>query len=349
MKLSTSIIASTVIACSIMPFAAAEAKTTTLQSVKSMSEISIDGVAGSVWNKAPSVKVKLNKLPYKPNNGYLGIKKTTVQMKSLYDDQYVYFLMTYKDPTYSMNRFPWVKQADGSWKQLANKDDTGHDNTYYEDKFAILWDINADGFAKKGCNAACHRASDGKVNGIKTKSPARKYTKLGQTIDMWHWKGVRTNPNGQIDDQYIDSNTDPKKNAGWGRKGDHKTGGGYVDNVDGKQPKFVAPILTEDAVVIFDAVKQPFSADYQATKRIPGIVTQPFTGSRGDIATVGLWNEGVWTLEIKRKLVTTGENANIQDVQFNDMGKVYPFGIAVFDNTQINHLFHRDVLNLEFK
>ncbi|WP_211217142.1 hypothetical protein [Psychromonas hadalis] len=31
----------------------------------------------------------------------------------------------------------------------SNKDDTGHDNTYYEDKFAILWDINSDGFAEK--------------------------------------------------------------------------------------------------------------------------------------------------------------------------------------------------------
>ncbi len=349
MKRSTSIIASTVIAFSIIPFATVQAKTTTLQSVKSMSEISIDGIADAAWDKAPDVKVKLKKLPYKPNNGYEGIKKTTVQMKSLYDDQYVYFLMTYKDPTYSMNRFPWMQQEDGSWKQLANKDDTGHDNTYYEDKFAILWDINSDGFAEKGCNAACHRADDGKVNGIKTKSPARKYTKPGQTIDMWHWKGVRTNPNGQIDDQYIDSNTDPDKNKGWGRKGDHKTGGGYVNNVENKQPKFVAPMLTEDSVVIFDAEKQPFTADYSKTKRIPGIVTKPFSGSRGDIATVGVWKDGVWTLEIKRKLVTKGEHAATQDVQFDDMSKVYPFGVAVFDNTQINHIFHRGVLNLEFK
>jgi hypothetical protein len=349
MKRSTSIIASTVMAFSIMPFAIAQAKTTTLQSVKSTSEITIDGVTSAVWDKAPSAKVKLNKLPYKPNNGYEGIKKTTVEMKSLYDDQYVYFLLTYKDPTFSMDRFPWMQQEDGSWKQLANKDDTGHDNTYYEDKFAILWDINTDEFAKKGCNAACHRATDGKVNGTATKSPARKYTKPGQTIDMWHWKGVRTNANGQMDDQHINSNTDPKKNKGWGRKGDHKTGGGYVNNVENKQPKFVDKMPTENAAIIFDADKKAFSADYNATKRIPGIVTKAFTGSRGDVATVGVWNEGVWTLEIKRKLVTTGENVDTEDVQFSDLSKVYPFGVAVFDNTQINHVYHKGVLNLKFK
>ncbi|WP_372882694.1 ethylbenzene dehydrogenase-related protein [Psychromonas sp.] len=350
MKFKKSLLASAVIAFSLMPFGAVQAKTTTLESVKGMSEIKLDGMADAAWEKAPSIKVKIDKLPYKPNNGYEGIKKTTVEMKSLYDDEYIYFLMRYEDPTESLDRFPWMKQADGSWKQLENKDDTGHDNTYYEDKVAILWDINTEDFAEKGCNAACHRASDGKINGFESKSPARKYTKAGQTIDMWHWKGVRTAVNNQIDDQFIDSTSDPRENSNWGRKGDHKTGGGYVNNIDDqKQPAFVSSAPSEDAVAILDSEKQPFTADYNKTTRIPGIVTQPFTGSRGDIDTVAVWKDGVWTLEIKRKLVTTGEQAAIEDVQFNDMSKVYPFGIGVFDNSQINHLYHRGVLNLIFK
>ncbi len=62
-----------------------------------------------------------------------------------------------------------------------------------------------------------------------------------------------------------------------------------------------------------------------------------------------VWDKGVWTLEMKRKLVTTGENADTQDVQFKELDKAYPFGVAVFDNSQINHIFHRGVVNLEFK
>lgn len=46
---------------------------------------------------------------------------------------------------------------------------------------------------------------------------------------------------------------------------------------------------------------------------------------------------------------TEGEDADTQDVQFTDMTKSYPFGIAVFDNSQINHLFHTDTLELKFK
>ncbi|MGF1763909.1 ethylbenzene dehydrogenase-related protein [Aliivibrio kagoshimensis] len=331
------------------PVSLAYAKTQVLESIKATSEVTIDGQVDSVWNEAKAVKVKLNKLPYKPNNGYEGIKKTDVEMKSIYDDEYVYFLFSYKDPTKSIDRFPWIKQEDGSWKQLKNKDSTGHDNTYYEDKFAIFWDINAEGFDKKGCNAACHRAKDGKIDGKVDKNPARKYTKAGQYIDMWHWKGVRSAVHNQLDDQYVDSNTDPKANKGWGRKGDDKTGGGYVNNIKDGQPAYVSDNLTNETLLILETEKKPFSADYSQLDRIPGLTGAPFTGSRGDVEVGANWKDGVWTLEMKRKLVTTGSNAETQDVQFKDLGKVYPFGVAVFDNSQINHIFHRGVLNLAFK
>jgi hypothetical protein len=166
---------------------------------------------------------------------------------------------------------------------------------------------------------------------------------------MWHWKGVRSAVHNQLDDQYVDSNTDPKENGGWGRKGDSKTGGGYVNNVKDGQPEFVSANLQQDTLLILDSEKIPFSADFDAIDRIPGLTGSPFTGSRGDVEVGAVWDEGIWTLEMKRKLVTTGENAETQDVQFNDMKKSYPFGVAVFDNTQINHIFHRGVLNLEFK
>ncbi|MDN3695986.1 MULTISPECIES: ethylbenzene dehydrogenase-related protein [Vibrio] len=349
MKLSI-IAVSTMVALAIVPINAAQAKGKTLESSKITSNITIDGKIDPVWEQAKSITQKLKKLPYKPNNGYEGIKKTSVEMKSLYDDEYVYFLFTYADPTKSIDRFPWVKQEDGTWKQLKNKDSTGHDNTYYEDKFAVFWDINTEGFADKGCNIACHRAKDGMNAGRKDKNPARKYTKReGEFIDMWHWKGVRTAVHNQLDDQYVDSNTDPKQNKGWGRKGDSKTGGGYVNNIKDGQPAYISASLTDDTLLILDSEKQPFTAGYDKLDRIPGLTGKPFTGSRGDIDVGAEWKDGVWTLEMKRKLVTTGENAATQDVQFNDLSKEYPFGIAVFDNSQINHIFHRGVLNLEFK
>lgn len=333
---------------------AVQAANETLASVKTDSTITLDGVTDSAWDKASELSITLDNLPYKANN-YGGMSSVDVTMKSLYDDNFVYFLMQYDDPTKSLARYPWVKQTDGSWKQLKDKDQTGHDNVYYEDKLALFWNINARGFAKKGCDVACHMQNDeGKINGFDQKgiAPGRKYTRAGQTIDMWHWKSVRMNPLGLIDDQFVDSVKDPAVNKNWGRHGDSKTGGGYVNNINADKtgPAFMNRSQGNvDGYTITPSQKTPFVDTFKPGDQIPGIMSDAFTGSRGDIWAKGDWKDGKWTVEIKRALVTTGDKAEIQDVQFSDLSKAYSFGISVFDNSQINHLYHDGVYDLVFK
>lgn len=311
----------------------------------------IDGVADSAWDAATPTAITLALQPYKPSNGYEGVKESTVTMRALHDDESYYMLIEWNDETESLERYPWVKQADGSWKQRKNYDDTGHENTYYEDKFAVLWDINARGFDKKGCASACHMADGGKIDGIEAKSPGRKFTvREGQTIDMWHWKSVRSGPVAQIDDQFINHNTDASVNGGWGRFGDSKSGGGYSDNVnkDAGTPAFMPKDGSTGAFWLAKADAAPFVDTFQPGDVLPGILVEPFEGSRGDIPAVAVWADGKWTLELRRALVTTSENAETQDVQFSDLTKEYPFGVAVFDNTAINHIYHEAVLTLKF-
>ncbi|UTW03624.1 ethylbenzene dehydrogenase [Amphritea atlantica] len=333
---------------------AVQAANETLTSVKTDTTITLDGMAESAWDNAPELRVQLDNLPYKANN-YGGMTGVSVQLKSLYDENFVYFLIQYDDPTKSLARFPWEKQADGSWKQLKDKDQTGHDNVYYEDKLALLWNINARGFAKKGCDVACHmQDDDGKINGFDQtgKAPGRKYTRDGQTIDMWHWKSVRMNPLGLIDDQFIDSVNDPSVNKNWGRHGDSKTGGGYVDNVNAEKtgPAFMNRSQGNvDGFTITPSQKTPFVDTFKPGDQVPGIMSEAFTGSRGDIWAKGEWQDGRWTIEIKRALVTSGENAGVQDVQFSDLSQAYSFGISVFDNSQIDHLYHEGAYDLIFK
>lgn len=331
---------------------AAKKKQMALSSIKTNAPITLDANEESAWSKATTIEIDLANTPYKPSNGYEGMRSTTVAIRTLYDDENIYFFVQYKDPTLSLERFPWVKQTDGSWKQLANKDDTGHDNTYYEDKFGMYWNINASGFQKKGCDVSCHIKENGMVNGIVDTSAGRKYTKPGQSIDMWHWKSVRTNPLDLFDDQFVDSTSDPKVNKNWGRKGDHKTGGGYTNNVNADKtgPAFMNKAATaSNTYFVMPATKVPFVDAFQAGDVLPGIVLSPFTGSRADIQVKGIWKDGVWTLEFMRKLVTTGEHADVQDVQFSDLSKSYYFGVSVFDNSQINHIYHKGSIKLMFK
>jgi hypothetical protein len=344
MKRIGMITVSSVIALTASAYAADQ----TLVSTATTAPILLDGIADKAWEAAKPLVITLDELPYEPSNGYQGMTSTDVTIKSLHDAQNVYFLISYQDPTKSLERFPWVKQADGSWKKLANKDDTGHDNTYYEDKFALFWDINTKGFDTDGCMIACHLNEPG------DSSAGRKYTASPEEkIDMWHAKYVRTMPVGMFDDQHVDNNTDPKANAGWGRKNDTAPKfGGYKnnDNSDKSGPAYMNLNANEDdQYYVIPSKKIPFVDNFKEGAVVAGIEIAPLAGGRADILARNRFDNGVWTLEVMRALKTEGENADTQDVQFTDKGKSYPFGIAVFDNSQINHLYHEQTIELKFE
>ena len=298
----------------------------------------LDGVMEDAWKEAVPLTVKVVGGKNLPGG------TTEVTLRSVYSGDTVYFLMQYKDGTESIRRSPWVKQADGSWQKLKDPNDKGGDNSlYYEDKMAVIWNISSPAFEAKGCLSACH-TGEGKPFG-------NKYTKdAGERLDMWHWKGVRTAPVGQIDDQYVDSTRyDPVKAKEAGRHGDPKTGGGYKDNVsdDKKGPKFALKgNKPAPPYWIVDSEKEALDdTKYKAGDEVPGIIISAFTGDRGEIAAKHVWKDGVRTVEFSRKLVTGSEF----DVQFNDLKKQYAFGVAVFDNAQVRHAYSPGVLKLVFE
>ncbi len=294
---------------------------------------------GDAWKDAQPLTVKVVGGKNLPGGS------TEVTLRSVYAGDTIYFLTQYKDATQSFRRSPWVKQADGSWLKLKDPDDKGGDNNkYYEDKMAMIWNINSPAFEAKGCMAACHTGEPGKPYGNKYLPNA------GEKADIWHWKSVRTGSIGQIDDQWLDATRyDKDKAPEAGRKSDPKTGGGYSDNVsdDKKGPKWALKgNKPAPPYWIVDAEKEPFDdSKYKAGDEVPGIIVAPFTGDRGDITVKSVWKDGVWTHVIARKLVTNSDF----DVQFNDLKKPYAFGVAVFDNAQVRHAYSPGVLKLAFE
>lgn len=298
----------------------------------------LDGTAKDIWNQATPFTFKV------AGGRNLTGGSTEATLRALYTSDTVYFLLQYKDPTESVRRAPWQKQADGSWKKLTDPADKGgDDNVYYEDKFAILWNISSPAFEQRGCLSTCH-PGEGKPFG-------NKYTKdAGERLDMWHWKGVRTGPVGQIDDQWVDNTRyDKDKAPEAGRKSDPKTSGGYADNqtADKTKPQFALKgNKPAPPYWIVDSEKEAFDdSKYKAGDEVPGIIIAPFTGDRGDIAAKYSYKDGVRTVEFSRKLVTGSEF----DVQFNDLKKEYAFGVAVFDNAQVRHAFSSGVFKLKFE
>jgi len=291
-------------------------------------------------------------------DGGFGGYETKVNLKAVYTADSVYFLATYKDPTESWYRYPWVKQEDGSWKQDKDPNDKGGDNNlHYEDKMAFIWPINnsIEKFETKGCYTACHDGENADLKPYGNKRTAGE----GQLGDIWHWKSVR-NLN-QLDDQYLDwtmvDTSTPENQAKTieaGRHSDPKESGGYSDNFaslpdpadatktvpDKTMPGFTSPsidtttgapgyILASEKVAV---TKEELDAMPVGTI-IPGVVKSEIVGDRGNISAGWVWADGVWTIEFGRLLDTASEF----DVEFTDLTASYYFGVAVFENAQVRH------------
>jgi hypothetical protein len=306
----------------------------TLTSVKVTAAPVIDGMPDAVWNQATAMTVNVA--------GGANTGAHTVTLKSVYTDDSVYFLATWNDPTESLKRLPWQKQANGSWKQLVTPDaKLGGENTFYEDKFAQIWNINTSTFDALGCSALCHVGENSDV-----KAFGNKYTpNPGEMADLWHMKMVRTNPTGYLDDQYVDSTHYSIDMPDAGRHSD-PGGSPYSDNINAAKtaPNYTSADEPAPPYWIFDDQKQPFKDTYKANDEIAGIIVRPPTGDRADIMGKAVYKDGTWTLEYGRKLNTGSQ----YDVQFTDMKKEYSFGTAIFDNAQTRHSYETGVSKLVF-
>lgn len=305
------------------------------------------GAADPAWASAKALKVELT------GGANFGAARgeragTMASVKAVYSGDTLYLLIQYADPTNSVRRGPYQKQADGSWKKLKDPDDKGgDDNIYYEDKWAMIWPIgnSIKSFEREGCAALCHEE--------KIKPYGNKYTlREGEMADMWHMKGSRTAPFGFVDDQYVDhTRYDKEKSPNAGRKSDPGTPGGEYNAfplVEGK-PQFMnrdgKPLNAGGTVYIKRGDEVAFDdGRFKAGDEVASYIINPLQGDRGDIRVAASWSNGMHTSVVSRKLVTGSK----YDVQFADLGARYPFGIAAFDNAQVRHATVDDPLFLVF-
>ena len=292
------------------------------------------------WAKARPLAIEVS-----DGANFGGTGKSTGSLKAVYTADTLYMLVQYKDPTNSVRRGPYQKQADGSWKQLkdpANKG--GDDNLYYEDKWAMIWPINNSikGFEQQGCAVMCH-LGQGKPYG-------NKYTtNAGELGDIWHVKGQRTVPIGLADDQYVDNTRyDAKTEPNAGRKNEDKQGDYTpIPLVNGK-PQFMNRDGKAGNAGGTYGVKRgeevPFVDNFKAGDEVASFFMNGLKGDRADVKITESWSNGVRTSVLSRKLVTGSKF----DVQFADLKARYPFGFAAFDNAQVRHATTDDALFLVF-
>ena len=294
-----------------------------------------------------------------PNGGFAPV----VTMKALYDNYYLYILASWQDTSksadkdvwfygspnsgdttyYEVDTYSWVKITEPYTGQLATfsrikvdstvaPPDTQYVYNYKDLKFsggedglAFMWNINATNF----------------LNLADTWPGEDIALDAGERADIWHWGATRTNPKKHVDDRYVTED-------GLG----YDTGIGVfrINEDDG------APAFSEksdpgaNVLVLVDSVATPFYAviPWPGGSRIAGYVMREPDRSRADIYAVGVFDDGTWTLEIKRALETLDDEGH--DIRFNpDSDAILEFYIAVYDNGHgLDNASSSDLLLLRF-
>ncbi len=244
----------------------------------------------------------------------------------------------------------------------------------YEDRFSIMVDDGSvPGFAKQGCWLTCHNGERDmpnlaskaavKANPVlgdmgKKKHDVRKYLELtrngggwndtkskaeiaklkaaGKFLDLFQWRGHRSNPVGMSDDFYVleyrnqDSGKGPfSKN--WDKKKhqpkymyDAAKFGSSVVHMD-QIRKIPTALIREKNAVPFDP-----SVKFKAGDMVPEYLLSRVDtkGSAGDNnMSKGVWKDHEWTMVEARKL-----NLKNADDKALMPGKVYNMGFAIHDD-----------------
>ncbi|MEX0909087.1 MAG: ethylbenzene dehydrogenase-related protein, partial [Gemmatimonadaceae bacterium] len=135
-----------------------------------------------------------------------------------------------------------------------------------------------------------------------------------------------------------------------GGRGGDVGGGGYGSNpATGGRPTYRGASATAPPYYIFDSQKLLFTTaalDAMAVgTEVANMITKGPGGFRADVDAKGLHNTGTWAVEFRRRLVT----GDVNDVQFDNLTRQYSFGVAIFDNAQIEHRYSPMVARLAFK
>jgi hypothetical protein len=280
--------------------------------------------------------------------------RTNVTIKSVTNDDEIYFLITWQDNTKSLSHLPIIKTNAG-WQVQQNGYDKFAEKTYYEDKLALMFSYQCNKFAGDSVHLGEKSLSDKPKH---TTGKGYHYKKDGNINDLWQWKAVRTNGMHQADDAlitkpYFNEIANRRYTAGY--QSDPKESGNYVMNWQWYQqsglitPKRLPIKEQYDSNSFFGSwfsyqPYQPALDSFALGTVLPAVLyrSNKFEGDRGDVGAYGTYQQNQWTVELVRKLDTSSDH----DLVINDGICLW---VSAFDHSQIGHTRHLTPIKLVLK
>jgi len=272
------------------------------------------GLDDKVWSEAKEMNITLD------GAGIFAEKKKQLSVRAVYTKGgKLSLLLSWEDPTKSMDGQEWVKEGD-KWTQKEGS----------EDRVALNWEVRRiKNFATKGCAVVCHSEA-------KDPSEWKYHTdKAPQLGDLWVWESYRTQPLGHAGDYFVDDDSrKADKGTGKALRNINKFEDGPVYMQDpNKKPPIEGLLMDSQKLVIGE----------NSITKTQAWMLEEFSGDFADITAKSSHENGKWTVMLQRNLETDSDT----DVQINTRKK-YSFGIAVFDNSGRQNSYNSPPLKLSF-
>jgi Ethylbenzene dehydrogenase/Prokaryotic cytochrome b561 len=331
----------------------------------------LDGdLADAAWRAARPVVVNTQQ-----GVNFGGSGASTVNIRAVHDGTWVFFAFTWDDPTRSLKHLPLVKKPDG-WHLLHTHYDIEDENSYYEDKFAVMLaqsaQMPAAGTIHLGARPIVDKPASSSGRGL-------HYTLDGSVVDVWQWKAVRGGLLGWMDDnvfgpplaptakeadgqsRYKAGYTTDPGTAFYSNNFDQQPPGGYAGPLVPKRlPKDLSAVVAAMGTTNIDPdASVPAGARWWMTtdetiaysaeldRNIPVGTVMPgiliggeYTGDRADVRCAAQWAAGRWTLEVARRIDTGHKN----DVAIKTGVSMW---VSAFDHSQTRHTRHMRPIQLE--
>ena len=170
----------------------------------------------------------------------------------------------------------------------------------------------------------------------KVKSPAEleALRKAGKFLDLWQWRAARSNPLGHAGDDYVldyrwfDKGKNTFTSPGEPKWMYDRAKIGFSAIPEAELPKMLGKF---PLIIGRNAVPLGAAAPFKEGDILPHPVLQEPTESIADVLARGVWQDGRWTVEMRRKL-DTGQ----PDDKALVPGRVYDIGFSVFEDRVSN-------------
>jgi len=300
-----------------------------------------------------------------------GNGSTQVQIKAVQNGIEAFFNISWQDTSQSLHHLPLLKTVNG-WQVMEDGFYHYDEKTYYEDKLAVILsnncDLGAAGTAHLGAKPLPDKPANWHGKGY-------HYTTDDSIVDLWQWKAVRTNNMLLMDDNYISKPSKVlagKRRYTAGYKTDAKRSGAYVMNwqwytANGITPKRLPKYMPKDSedIQAYQITPNSHQAGKNKSWVIPWYDAKPYTaeldtlavgtvlpsvlyrsnrleGDRADVRAFARWQNGQWSMELSRKLITGSK----YDIELKEGICLW---LAAFDHSQTAHTRHVRPLQLQFK